>query len=352
MPVDRNVAEQGDDNAGQDGFDLEAERIENEPDEDEHAEVDDGSEDGETDDAPDDNRLELLGDEEDEDDDQDDSDDLAGGKQDGRSQKGQQDADGSERFITVKVDGKEIRVTEREAAEGYSRTADYTRKTQAVAEQRKAVEALHARLTERLKEYEGLLDEALRTVKPEDLERLRAEDPQQYLLVKDQLKAVEEERQRVKQEEQRLAAEQRAKEDEEFAAFVAGEREKLYAALPHWKDPKLAAREVRAIHQGLLDAGVTPEELADPRSVVLNDHRFVLLVRDAMLWRRQRSEGKHKARPVPAGKTLRPGARPAENTGIRQAKERLARSGSERDAAALFARIPGLLDEKPKKRRR
>lgn len=41
----------------------------------------------------------------------------------------------------VKVDGEEVEVTLDELQKGYSRTQDYTRKTQALAEQRKEAEA-------------------------------------------------------------------------------------------------------------------------------------------------------------------------------------------------------------------
>lgn len=339
------------------GFDAEAARVANEPDEDD---VDDGDEpeNGDLDDQDDDDTSNYLGDEEDEDGDQDDSDDLDDDTEEDRPRKdakGDRDAD---RFITIKVDGKPKQITVREAAEGYMRTADYTRKTQATAEQKRLNEALHAQLTAQVEQYSQLLDEALGSVKPEDLEKLRTEDPQQYLLVKDQLKAVEDERKRVQSEAQKLAEAKQAEEDKALAEFRAKENEKLFAALPHWSDAKVREREVRAISQGLLDAGVTPEELNDPRSVVLNDHRFILFVRDALLWRRQQAagQGKRKVRPVPAGKTLRPGARPADRQGqgrgLRQARARLARTGSQRDAAALFENIPGLLDggKKPRKR--
>ena len=42
--------------------------------------------------------------------------------------------------FTVKVDGKEVEVTLDELQKGYSRTQDYTRKTQQIAEIRKQVE--------------------------------------------------------------------------------------------------------------------------------------------------------------------------------------------------------------------
>ena len=43
--------------------------------------------------------------------------------------------------FTVKVDGKDVSVTLEELQKGYSRTQDYTRKTQQIAEVRKQVEA-------------------------------------------------------------------------------------------------------------------------------------------------------------------------------------------------------------------
>jgi hypothetical protein len=45
------------------------------------------------------------------------------------------------RTFRVKVGNEEVEVTEDELLSGYSRTADYTKKTQALAETRKAVEA-------------------------------------------------------------------------------------------------------------------------------------------------------------------------------------------------------------------
>jgi hypothetical protein len=45
-----------------------------------------------------------------------------------------------DRYVNVKVDGEELEVPLREALQGYSRTADYTRKTQEVAEKAKQAE--------------------------------------------------------------------------------------------------------------------------------------------------------------------------------------------------------------------
>lgn len=46
----------------------------------------------------------------------------------------------SDHYVTVKVDGEEVRVPLSEAVAGYSRQADYTRKTQELAEQRQQLQ--------------------------------------------------------------------------------------------------------------------------------------------------------------------------------------------------------------------
>lgn len=64
-------------------------------------------------------------------------------------------------ITTVKVDGKVLKVTGKELREGYSRQADYTMKAQAVAEQRRAVEADRAQT----QAERAALQEALTQVK-------------------------------------------------------------------------------------------------------------------------------------------------------------------------------------------
>ena len=51
---------------------------------------------------------------------------------------GEEESQPQVRTFKVKVDGEEVEVPEDELLKGYSRTQDYTRKTQQLAEQRKA----------------------------------------------------------------------------------------------------------------------------------------------------------------------------------------------------------------------
>jgi hypothetical protein len=67
----------------------------------------------------------------------------------------------ADRYVRVKVDGEDVEVPLREALDGYSRTADYTRKTQELAQQRQQAE------------YALTLQRALET-QPEETLRLLA----------------------------------------------------------------------------------------------------------------------------------------------------------------------------------
>ena len=127
----------------------------------------------------------------------------------------------------VKVSGEEVEVSLDELLNGYSRTADYQKKTQSLAEQRKAVEADRVKIAEaaqtretyaqRLQVIEQLLHQQNQG---EDLSQLKAEDPIAYAVAMaekmerdKQLQAVQIERQRVQQEQQSHQQAQRERRD-------------------------------------------------------------------------------------------------------------------------------------------
>ena len=148
---------------------------------------------------------------------------------------------------TVKVDGKEVEVTLDELQKGYSRTQDYTRKTQQIAETRKAVEAEASAIRAEREQYAQLLG-ALKqqlesTEAPVDMDRLYNEDPIEWVRQsevmrqkQDKLAAIQSEQQRLSQ----LTAQQRA---QEMQAHLATQQEALIQAVPEWKDSKKAKAE-------------------------------------------------------------------------------------------------------------
>jgi len=245
----------------------------------------------------------------------------------------------------VPVDGQEVEVTEEELLKGYSRTADYTRKTMALAEQRKATEQeLEAARAERAQYAEALTQ--LRTVLergagPEpDWEKLKAEAPEQFPLVFAEYQLQQERLGKVKAEEARIQAQQAADAARAREAMLAAEQQQLVQALPEWGDPAVRSKETADLVSYARDMGFGPDDLAG-----VTDHRVVLMLRKAMLYDRVQAQAKAATKPpAPAPKAaapvLKPGAKPPAPKGPpkqqQDAIRRLRATGDVKDAAAAI----------------
>ena len=111
--------------------------------------------------------------------------------------------------VKVKVDGEEVEVTLDELKSGYSRTKDYTRKTQELAEQRKAFEAEATAIREERQVYGQLLNQLHQQIQASqgqepDWEYLRQTDPIEYSLQWAEWSRKQTQRQAIEQEQQRL----------------------------------------------------------------------------------------------------------------------------------------------------
>jgi hypothetical protein len=239
---------------------------------------------------------------------------------------------------TVKVDGKEVEVTLDELQKGYSRTQDYTRKTQQIAETRKAVEAEAGAIRAEREQYAQLLG-ALKqqlesTEAPVDMDRLYNEDPIEWVRQsevmrqkQDKLAAIQSEQQRLSQ----LTAQQRA---QEMQAHLATQQEALIQAVPEWKDSKKAKAEKALLIEFGQKIGFSEEELKN-----VYDHRAVIALRKAALYDQMMSKrgqikpvinnGPRPAKPSAAGRV-------STTTESTRAKQRLAKSGRVNDAASAI----------------
>lgn len=243
-------------------------------------------------------------------------------------------------FTILEPDGKSKVITVAEAKAGYLRTADYTRKRMAEAEIAKDAAKERDTFREYNKQYAATLDKFL--VKEPDWEKLRTDDPEQYLIAKQDWKDIQDERAKVRAAEEALTKEDEARQAKALATFLEEETVKLHEALPHWKaKPLVAQQEAVAIHRDLRNRGFTDEQI----SVGMADHRMVLLSREAALFRQMKAKFRTKARPASKG-TLKPGATVPAKVGkqrvSRAATERLRRTGSLKDAGAAFEDMPEL----------
>ena len=244
--------------------------------------------------------------------------------------------------FTVKVDGKEVEVTLDELQKGYSRTQDYTRKTQQIAEVRKHAEAeLQAVRAER-EQYAHLLGaleaQVQQAAQPNiDWERLYQEDPIEWVRQREVMRENQEKNAAIQSEKQRLSQLSQQEQMQHHQMVLQHEQEALVAAIPEWKDSKKAAAEKAMLVQFGQKAGFSPDELKN-----VLDHRAVVLLRKAALYDQMVSK-RGQIKPVTNNgpRPAKPGAagRVSNNTEALRAQQRLAKTGRVDDAADAIYKL-------------
>ena len=249
----------------------------------------------------------------------------------------QEEQDQTQTF-TVKVDGKEVAVTLEELQNGYSRTQDYTRKTQQIAEVRKQVEQETQAVRAERQQYAqllGALQAQLQATEPQvDMDRLYNEDPIEWVRTKEVMRERQEKALAIQAEQQRLSQLSQYEQQRAMEEQLSKEKDALLAALPEWRDPKKAQAEKALVVESAKAAGFSEDDL---KSVY--DHRLVLLLRkaglyDQMVSKRQGIKPVVNNGPRPA----KPGAagRVSTTTEAVRAKQRLAKTGRVDDAASAI----------------
>lgn len=237
------------------------------------------------------------------------------------------------RVFKVKVDGEEVEVPEDELLRGYSRTQDYTRKTQALAEQRKQAEQEYEAVRAERAQYAQLLDRLSSKLEaePEVDESLQYTDPIAYAQQLSAYMQAQQQKQVIAQEQQRLSALEQQAQQQRMQKYLAEQSEALTTLIPDWVDPEVAKVEKVKVREAAKQYGYSDEELAQ-----LYDARAVALMRDAMKYRElvaKRQEIKPKADPVVKSRPK------AVTSDVSRAKQRLAKTGSVNDAAAIFMKM-------------
>jgi hypothetical protein len=244
----------------------------------------------------------------------------------------------------VKVGKDEVEVPLDELLKGYSRTADYTRKTQEIAETRKAVEADRAKIEEAAKLRDtyaqrlSVIEQMLNQDSGEDLATLKETDPIGYAVRVAEQSEREKQLAAVRAEQQRLAQQQQAEQSERLKAHLAAESQKLSEAIPEFADPvkgTAVKADIRKYAQGL---GFSDQELAQAY-----DSRAITALYKAMQYDKLVSnKGEATKKVSQAPRMLKPGTSTPETRTSQEVKNmrgRLKKSGRAKDAAALFERF-------------
>jgi hypothetical protein len=245
----------------------------------------------------------------------------------------------------VKATGEEREVTLDELIRGYQLEADYTKKTQSLAEERKAVEAERTRIQEanqlrdqyaqRLQIIENMLNQQQPR---ENLEELKEVDPIGYAVKVAEQQQREKQLSAIQQERLRIEQAQQAERTEMISRHVAAEAEKLAQAIPEFADKEKGESVRKEIRQFAKSIGWSDEELAS-----VYDSRAVMTLYKAMQYDKLVSGKPQVAKKVSeAPKMLKAGASSQRNPDQEQtkkAKQQLKRSGRVADAANLFERF-------------
>jgi len=250
--------------------------------------------------------------------------------------------------IKVKDDGKEIEVTLDELRKGYSRYSDYTRKTQALAEERKAFQSEAEAIRMERAQYAELLPalkaqiEAQTEAEP-DWDNLYNEDPIEAARLERHWRKTQQDKtakmQAIMAEQQRVAEETAKEQQRALAEFVQSERSRLPEVIPEWKDEGTMQTEAKELREWALNNGFSERDLS---ALVQASH--VSILRKAMLYDKgSKKVEKVKAQPKRVAKIVRPGSTGTQvtprSTEVKKASQRLARTGRIADAAALLDKL-------------
>jgi hypothetical protein len=251
------------------------------------------------------------------------------------------EAEGSDEpdpLYTVKINGKEEKVSLKEALNGYQRQQDYTRaKQEFAAEKRQFSTELDAARQER-EVYSQLLPALIQRMQssmPSAPDQSLIDiDPSAYLRQKEAYEQAMGDLQAASSERQRLEQETKVEQQRKLQAFVAENASKLPELIPEWKDRKAYERDRPKVREYLMGRGFSDEEINQAY-----DARLVAIAADGMRWR-ELQKSKFKPTAPPAEKALRPTppstSAPKVNRDAQAARNRLAKSGRVEDAAAAI----------------
>jgi hypothetical protein len=241
----------------------------------------------------------------------------------------------------VKAAGEEKDVTLDELMQGYQLGADYTKKTQELAELRKANEA-EAKAIQESKQVRDTYAQRLKAIEEfltqgdsqEDLAALKENDPIGYAVKVAEQTEKKQQLDAIKLEQDRIAREQQADYAQAMQRYVADEAEKLNKVLPEFSD-KVKGEQLRnEIRNYGKTIGFTDQELAQ-----VYDSRYVLTLHKAMQYDKlQKSKPSVKKKVAEAPKMAKAGTKIKEgNADIRKKQmAKLRQTGSKQDAAILF----------------
>ena len=260
---------------------------------------------------------------------------------------------------TVKINGEDHEVTEDELIKGYSRQADYTKKTQELSQYRSQLDQAAqfyqtevAATQEARQQYINSLAQgvqlslsSLQEFENIDWERLKTEDKEEYLTKRDDFREAQNSVQKLKQTHAQEAEKQNAEQQHQFQNWAQTEHQKLVSILPDWGDPVKQKAIAGELRQFAFTKGFAEEELAQ-----LFDHRSILILMQAKAWEDDQKKVKtvkskkikNKPKVIKSGKGVQKSD--SEKSKRTANMKRLRETGHHKDAVTLLEDFIDLLE--------
>lgn len=256
--------------------------------------------------------------------------------EEGEADTEEEDADADESDDTPKepefleIDGEKVSVDEVKL--GYLRQSDYTRKTQAVAEQRKAADEERTFVASALNSVLTAVGADIQRWQGVDWERVAAENPEQYRQAKQAYEHSQTLFNGIRQQTDEIIAREEQAKKEALVAHAQQSVSILKTTLPGWSNELYAQIGEFARNELGFDA----DEFNN-----FSDHRAIVAIYEAMQYRKGKSVVTEKTIKVAPKKTLSD-KKAATSKAIvtrksnQQARDRLRATGKVDDAVALL----------------
>jgi hypothetical protein len=250
--------------------------------------------------------------------------------------------DTGERF-TVKVDGEDIEVGLDELVNGYSRQSSYTKKSQALSQERKEFEEQRDAVLQERSVYADMLSKLQNrllsedTIPEPDWDALFDENPIQATRQKYEWDKAQQSRQgqlqKISDEQERLSRELQVEQDRAMRDIVTEQTAEVRKLIPEWENDKGFKEGAQTLRNWLIDYGL---DEADVNSMVMAKHvELAEMARRYALGMSRSKERPAKQKTVRAGVSQRRGkARPKAKAAQAQS-QRLQKSGRLQDAVDL-----------------
>lgn len=215
------------------------------------------------------------------------------------------------RKLKVKIDGQELEVTEAEAVNGYQRQADYSRKTQELAQERKAIAELEAKYADGL----ALIENQIRPQEP-NWDEVRANSPDEYPALYADWQRKQAAFNQVQSERAAIVERQKAEQTKILQETKVQEQQALMRAIPEWTDQTAFESGRNRIMKYATSIGYSEEEIGSAL-----DHRAIVTMNKAALYDELMAQ-KPKVQAKIQDKPKTPKARARETDAARKVKQR------------------------------